>query len=110
MELHHLHASTSPRNDVMWFIGGLQRMMVPLVDLKAQYQAIKPDVLAAIERVLDGMSLYLGPEQLEFEREFAHYCESRDSVSVSNGTDALALALRACEIGPGDEIITVANT
>ena len=76
-------------------------MTVPLVDLKAQYQTIKPDVLAAIERVLDGMSLYLGPEQLAFEREFAQYCESLDSVSVSNGTDALALALRACEIGPG---------
>jgi dTDP-4-amino-4,6-dideoxygalactose transaminase len=85
-------------------------MAVPLVDLKAQYQTIKPDILSAIERVLDGMSLYLGPEQLAFEREFAQYCQSLDSVSVSNGTDALALALRACEIGPGDEVITVANT
>jgi dTDP-4-amino-4,6-dideoxygalactose transaminase len=85
-------------------------MTVPLVDLKAQYQTIKHEVLPAIERVLDGMSLYLGPEQLAFEREFAAYCDSLDSVSVSNGTDALALALRACEIGPGDEVITVANT
>lgn len=85
-------------------------MTVPLVDLKAQYQTIKHKVLPAIERVLDGMSLYLGPEQLAFEREFAAYCESLDSVSVSNGTDALALALRACEIGRGDEVITVANT
>lgn len=85
-------------------------MTVPLVDLKAQYQTIKHEVLPAIERVLDGMSLYLGPEQLAFEREFAAYCDSLDSVSVSNGTDALALALRACEIGRGDEVITVANT
>ena len=85
-------------------------MTIPLVDLKAQYQTIKHEVLPAIERVLDGMSLYLGPEQLAFEREFADYCQARDSVSVSNGTDALALALRACEIGPGDEVITVANT
>lgn len=85
-------------------------MAIPLVDLKAQYQTIKHEVLPAIERVLEGMSLYLGPEQLAFEREFAAYCESQDSVSVSNGTDALALALRACEIGPGDEVITVANT
>lgn len=85
-------------------------MTVPLVDLKAQYQTIKHEVLPAIERVLDGMSLYLGPEQQAFEREFAAYCDSLDSVSVSNGTDALALALRACEIGPGDEVITVANT
>lgn len=85
-------------------------MTIPLVDLKAQYQTIKDEVLPAIERVLEGMSLYLGPEQIAFEREFAAYCESLDSVSVSNGTDALALALRACEIGPGDEVITVANT
>ena len=85
-------------------------MTIPLVDLKAQYQTIKQEVLPAIERVLDGMSLYLGPEQMAFEREFAAYCEAKDSVSCSNGTDALALALRACEIGPGDEVITVANT
>ncbi|HLY29714.1 MAG TPA: DegT/DnrJ/EryC1/StrS family aminotransferase [Ktedonobacterales bacterium] len=83
---------------------------VPLVDLKAQYQTIKHEILPAIERVLDGMALYLGPEQLAFEQEFATYCETRHGVSVSNGTDALALALRACEIGPGDEVITVANT
>lgn len=85
-------------------------MTIPLVDLKAQYQTIKHEVMPAIERVLDGMALYLGPEQVAFEREFAAYCESGDSVSCSNGTDALALALRACEIGPGDEVITVANT
>src|SRR5690349_23737552 len=85
-------------------------MTIPLVDLKAQYQTIKHEVLPAIERVLDDMSLYLGPEQMAFEREFAAYCEAKDSVSCSNGTDALALALRACEIGPGDEVITVANT
>jgi dTDP-4-amino-4,6-dideoxygalactose transaminase len=85
-------------------------MAIPLVDLKAQYQSIKHEVLPAIERVLDGMALYLGPEQQAFEREFADYCESLESVSVSNGTDALALALRACEIGQGDEVITVANT
>jgi dTDP-4-amino-4,6-dideoxygalactose transaminase len=85
-------------------------MTIPLVDLKAQYQTIKHEVLPAIERVLDDMSLYLGPEQTAFEREFAAYCEAKDSVSCSNGTDALALALRACEIGPGDEVITVANT
>ena len=96
--------------DEIAVFGGCDNMTVPLVDLKAQYQTIKQDVLSAIERVLDGMSLYLGPEQLAFEREFAKYCESLDSVSVSNGTDALALALRACEIGPGDEVITVANT
>jgi dTDP-4-amino-4,6-dideoxygalactose transaminase len=85
-------------------------MTIPLVDLKAQYQTIKHEVLPAIERVLEGMSLYLGPEQQAFEQEFAAYCQSGYGISVSNGTDALALALRACQIGPGDEVITVANT
>ncbi len=85
-------------------------MTIPLVDLKAQYQTIKPLVLPAIERVLESMSLYLGPEQLAFEEEFAAYSKTRHGIGVSNGTDALALALRACSIGSGDEVITVANT
>jgi dTDP-4-amino-4,6-dideoxygalactose transaminase len=85
-------------------------MTIPLVDLRAQYQSIKHEVLPAIERVLDGMSLYLGPEQQAFEQEFSAYCDVHHGISVSNGTDALALALRACEIGAGDEVITVANS
>jgi dTDP-4-amino-4,6-dideoxygalactose transaminase len=83
---------------------------VPLVDLQAQYQTIKQDVLAAIESVLDGMQLFLGPQQKAFEQEFASYCGCRYGISLSNGTDALNLALRACGIGHGDEVITVANT
>ena len=83
---------------------------VPLVDLQAQYQTIKHEILAAIEAVLDGMELFLGPQQLAFEREFAAYCDCRYGISLSNGTDALSLTLRACGIGPGDEVITVANT
>ena len=83
---------------------------IPLLDLRAQYQTIRPDILAAIERVLDGMTLFLGPEQAAFERDFAAYCGAAHGVSVSNGTDALTLALRACGIGPGDEVITVSNT
>lgn len=83
---------------------------IPLLDLRAQYQSIKPEILAAIERVLDGMTLFLGPEQAAFERDFAAYCGVEHGVSVSNGTDALNLALRACGVGPGDEVITVSNT
>ena len=85
-------------------------MQIPLVDLQAQYQTIKTEVLAAIENVLAGMQLFLGPQTQAFEQEFAHYCECEYGVGVSTGTDALALALRACHIGPGDEVITVANT
>lgn len=85
-------------------------MQIPLVDLRAQYQAIKPEITAAIEGVLEHMQLFLGPQLLAFEDEFARYCGCRHGIGISNGTDALALALRACNIGPGDEVITVANT
>lgn len=85
-------------------------MRVPLVDLRAQYLSLKPEIMAAFEEVLDGMQLFLGPRQQAFERAFAEYCGCQDSVGVSNGTDALAVALRACDIGPGDEVITVSNT
>lgn len=83
---------------------------VPLVDLRAQYLALKPEIMAAFEAVLDEMHLFLGPRLHEFEHTFATYCGCAYGVGVSSGTDALALALRACEIGPGDEVITVSNT
>jgi dTDP-4-amino-4,6-dideoxygalactose transaminase len=85
-------------------------MKIPLVDLQAQYQTIKHEVMAAIEDVLEDMHLFLGPQSQSFEQEFATYCDCRYGLGVSSGTDALALALRACDIGPGDEVITVANT
>src|SRR2546421_6776733 len=85
-------------------------MNMPLVDLQAQYRTIQPEVMAAVEQVLADMQLNLGPQTRAFEQEFADYCGCRYSVGVSNGTDALALALRACNVGPGDEVITVANT
>ncbi len=83
---------------------------VPLVDLRAQYLALKPEIMAAFEAVLDDMHLFLGPRLHEFEQAFATYSECRYGVGNSSGTDALALALRACNIGPGDEVITVSNT
>src|SRR5579884_3191502 len=85
-------------------------MQIPLVDLQAQYHTIKHDILAAIEQVLNNMQLFLGPQVLAFEREFASYCDCSYAVGVSSGTEALVLALRACGIGNGDEVITVANT
>ncbi len=85
-------------------------MQIPLVDLRAQYQAIKPEVMTTFEEVLDSMQLFLGPQLQAFEREFAAYCGSQYGVGVASGTDALTLALRACNIGPGDEVITVSNT
>src|SRR5260221_593416 len=85
-------------------------MQVPLVDLRAQYQTIKHEVMAALEDVLENMQLYLGPHLKLFEQEFATYCGCQYGLGLSNGTDALTLALRACNIGLGDEVITVANT
>ena len=83
---------------------------IPLLDLRAQYQSLREEILTAVERVLDDMTLFLGPEQAAFEREFASFCGVQHGVGVSNGTDALTLALRACGIRPGDEVITVSNT
>ncbi|HEX6108606.1 MAG TPA: DegT/DnrJ/EryC1/StrS family aminotransferase [Ktedonobacteraceae bacterium] len=85
-------------------------MQIPLVDLQAQIQSIRPKIMAAIEDVLDNMHLFLGPQSQAFENEFARYCECQYGIGLSSGTDALALALRACDIGRGDEVITVANT
>ncbi|GAC1342348.1 MAG: DegT/DnrJ/EryC1/StrS family aminotransferase [Ktedonobacteraceae bacterium] len=85
-------------------------MQIPLVDLRLQYRTIKYEVIAAIEDVLADMNLFLGPQTQAFEQEFAAYCGCRYGVGLSSGTDALALALRACDIGAGDEVITVANT
>ena len=85
-------------------------MQIPLVNLRAQYQTIQLEVMAAIEDVFTNMQLFLGPQSKAFEQEFATYSGCDYGVGCSSGTDALVLALRACEIGPGHEVITVANT
>jgi dTDP-4-amino-4,6-dideoxygalactose transaminase len=83
---------------------------VPLIDLRAEYTALRPQVLAVIDRVLSSGRLYLGPETEAFEAEFAAYCGVSHGVACASGTDALLLALRACGVGPGDEVITVSHT
>ena len=85
-------------------------MRIPLVDLYLQYQTIKDEITKAFEDVLESMQLFLGPQAQAFESEFAAFCGCRYGIGLSSGTDALILALRACDIGPGDEVITVANT
>ena len=85
-------------------------MPIPLVDLRAQYQTLKDEILPAIEDVLENMHLFLGPQVRNFEKEFAKYSECQYGIGVSSGTDALILALRACGIGVGDEVITVSHT
>jgi dTDP-4-amino-4,6-dideoxygalactose transaminase len=83
---------------------------IPLVDLKAQYQGIKGEILTEISQALDGMQLFLGKNVQTVETEFAAYCGTSQAIGVGSGTDALHVALRACGIGSGDEVITVSNT
>lgn len=84
--------------------------MIPLVDLKVQYQAIKTEIDAAIQRVLNHTNFILGPEVRAFEEAFASYVGAVDAVGVASGTAALHLALLACGVGPGDEVVTTAHT
>jgi dTDP-4-amino-4,6-dideoxygalactose transaminase len=85
-------------------------MTVPFVDLRAQYQSIKPEVDAAIAEVLNKTAFVGGSFVKQFEDAFAGYCGVTQCVGVANGTDALFIALKALGIGPGDEVITVANS
>jgi len=84
--------------------------MVPFLDLRAAYLELKPDIDDAVSRVLDSGWYILGPEVEAFEAEWAAYCEAGHAVGLANGLDALTLALRALEIGPGDEVIVPSNT
>lgn len=83
---------------------------IPLVDLQTQSRAIKEEVLSRIGSVIDGARYILGKEVVEFEEKFAAYCGVDHCVGMANGTDALHMALRALDIGPGDEVITAGNS
>ena len=82
------------------------KVKIPLVDLKAQYGSIKQEINGAIQRVLQSGQFILGPEVKAFEEEMASYCGTGFGVGVASGTDALQLALLACGVKPGDEVIT----
>jgi dTDP-4-amino-4,6-dideoxygalactose transaminase len=79
---------------------------IPLVDLKAQYQTIKPEIDAAMARIVANTSFILGKELSDFEAAFAAFCGAKHCIGVGSGTGAIHLALRAAGIGPGDEVIT----
>jgi dTDP-4-amino-4,6-dideoxygalactose transaminase len=83
---------------------------IPFLDLKAAYLELKPEIDAAVARVLDSGWYILGEEVDAFEDEFASYCGSRHCVGLANGLDALHLALRVLDIGPGAEVIVPSNT
>ncbi len=85
-------------------------MKIPLTDLKAQYSSIKDEIDSAIQRVIQSGQFILGPEVKAFEDEVAAYCGTKYAVGVASGTDALHMALLACEIKSGDEVITTPFT
>ena len=84
--------------------------MILCANPKAQYLAHKAAIDAAIQRVLENGRYVLGPEVAAFEAEFAAYIGAGHAIGVANGTDAIAIALKALGIGPGDEVITTAHT
>jgi dTDP-4-amino-4,6-dideoxygalactose transaminase len=85
-------------------------MTVSMVDLKAQLDRIRPEIDVAVAGVLESARFIGGDECSRLEAEFAQYCGATKACGVANGTDALTLALRAYGVGPGDEVVTVANT
>jgi dTDP-4-amino-4,6-dideoxygalactose transaminase len=81
-----------------------------MADLRAQYLAIRGEIDAAVQRVIENSQFILGPEVDAFEKEMAAYCGTAYAVGVASGTEALQLALLACGVGPGDEVITTPFT
>src|SRR5436190_6255325 len=85
-------------------------MKVPFLDLQAHHAPLRAEIDRAIAKVIDANAFAGGPFVADFEKEFAAYCGCEHAIGVGNGTDALWLALLACNIGAGDEVITVPST
>jgi dTDP-4-amino-4,6-dideoxygalactose transaminase len=84
--------------------------MIPFLNLRDSYLELKPEIDAAVARVLDSGWYILGPEVEAFEREYAEYCQAEHCVGLADGLDALFLGLKAMGVGPGDEVIVPSNT
>ena len=85
-------------------------MNVPFLDLKAHHGPLRDEISAAIQRVIESSAFVGGPFVARFEEDFAVYCGCQYAIGVANGTEALWLTLLALGVGPGDEVITAANT
>src|ERR1700730_647829 len=79
---------------------------VPMLDLRRQYERLRPEVLAAVERVCASQHYILGSEVEAFERELAQYCGASFAVGCASGTDALWLSLAAAGVQPGEQVLT----
>jgi dTDP-4-amino-4,6-dideoxygalactose transaminase len=85
-------------------------MKIPLVDLKAQYKNIHDEINKAVIELIDSGNYILGKKVAEFESAFAGYCQTKQAIGVGSGTAALHLALLACNVGAGDEVLTTTLT
>lgn len=85
-------------------------MKVPFIDLAMQYRGLETQILPKVYNIFENAQFILGEDVVEFETKFGEFCETKFAVGVDSGTSALELILRALGIGPGDEVITAANT
>jgi aminotransferase EvaB len=85
-------------------------MLPPYWDYRREYEELRDEILAAVDRVFKSGTLILGPEGVTFERDMAAYIGVKGGVGVNSGTDAIYIALAAAGVGAGDEVITVPNT
>ncbi len=85
-------------------------MKIKVWDYLKEYEDLKGDILESIDEVFKGGTLVFGPKTEEFEKKFSLYCDSKFGIGVGNCTDAIYIALKANNIGNGDEVITVSNT
>src|SRR5438477_87393 len=85
-------------------------MKIPLVDLRAQHDELRPAIDEALRDALDQSGFIGGPRVTSFEQEFARFCGAKHAVGLASGTDALELALRAVGVGSGDVVVTVPHT
>jgi dTDP-3-amino-3,4,6-trideoxy-alpha-D-glucose transaminase len=88
----------------------LRDPLIPLFDTSTPVAALREELRAAVDRVLDSERYILGPEVSAFEREFADYCGAEHAIAVANGTEAITIALRAMGVGPGDEVVVPSFT
>ena len=84
----------------------MSSIKIPILDLKPQYNAIREEIHAAIDRVLESGQFIMGPDVKQFEQATAKYLGVKHAIGVNSGTDALIIGLRALNIGEGDEVIT----
>ena len=88
----------------------MENNTIPMLDLRAQYQTLKPELDAAVMGVVESMQYINGPDVEAMEKEIAEYCQANHCIGVSSGSDALLVSLMALDIGWGDEVITTPYT